>query len=637
MMLKGIANGVPKDITRIPMKGKNLYNSAETSWTMGILDDDGNQTSSSQSHYTSNFTSVFPGISHYLGGFLGRDQTAHRIYFYDANKRWISRTAQLSVDNRVFTPPAGCYYIQIQASVSVTGSDWMLNLGSTPLPYEPYGYQEGWEVRKGDGTLIWGRNDTISVNSGTLPIKGYGVPLKGVEVEGNMTQESPNLVNPADNVPGYQNNDGSIHVPGSGNEMTTDFLPFTGTIYARIKATTSGNINWVAYNSEKQALYFYGGNWSGANPSFTISPNTYYDTAYIRISWTQGATQPICVTTTQQSAFVPFEPEPDTPNWPDETGERTGNLFDWNWLVDGYHLSQQTGLPETNARRTSILQPIDVSSIGRLYISYDTIGNPNVRAMYSILDSNDTLIRRVTQIASGDLIDVSGGSKLYVAFYDNITSANTVTKNNVSNIMLNTGSTALPYEPFGYKITITNAGQTVPIYLGQMQTVRQIKKLVLTGEEAWSISNSRFYLASLTPDYLRGANQILAMCSHYVSSPQVTSAINVPAGCISFSYTSAQRLYCYDTSIATIPAFKQYLAEQYAAGTPVTVWYVLAEPQTAIVNEPIRKIGTYADTLTVTDQDVTITPADGNDTITVDTTLPPSALSITGHVKARSV
>lgn len=180
-----------------------------------------------------------------------------------------------------------------------------------------------------------------------------------------------------------------------------------------------------------------------------------------------------------------------------------------------------------------------------------------------------------------------------------------------------------------WTIPITCAGQTVPVYLGQVSTTRRIKKLVLTGEENWGISNSRFYLASLTPDYLRGANQVLAVCSHYISSPQVASAMNVPAGCISFSYAAAQRLYCYDTSITTVPGFKEFLAAQYTAGTPVTVWYVLAEPETGIVNEPLCKIGDYADELSSTDAGVSIPTVKGQNTLTVDTDLQPSEMTIT--------
>ncbi len=43
---------------------------------------------------------------------------------------------------------------------------------------------------------------------------------------------------------------------------------------------------------------------------------------------------------------------------------------------------------------------------------------------------------------------------------------------------------------------------------------------------------------------------------------------------------TTHRLYLRNTAAANVTAFKQYLAQQYAAGTPVTVWYPLAEETT---------------------------------------------------------
>lgn len=81
------------------------------------------------------------------------------------------------------------------------------------------------------------------------------------------------------------------------------------------------------------------------------------------------------------------------------------------------------------------------------------------------------------------------------------------------------------------------------------------------------------------------------------------------------------------TDVATTAAsFNQWLADQYAAGTPVTIWYVLAAPETAIVNEPLMKIGDYADTLSNAAQ---IPTTEGANSITVDTTIQPSEFTAT--------
>lgn len=191
--------------------------------------------------------------------------------------------------------------------------------------------------------------------------------------------------------------------------------------------------------------------------------------------------------------------------------------------------------------------------------------------------------------------------------------------------MLNTGSTALPYEPYGWSEKITCAGQTTPVYLGQTQTVRRIKKLVLTGDENWEITgnNSYVYLnkkdlpALQMPEY-----QLL--CTHFVES----TVNGMHNGNNWVLQTTA-----YKSVASDIATWKSWLAQQYATGTPVTIWYVLATPETAIANEPLAKIGDYADELHSTDAAVTIQTVKGQNTLTVDTELQPSSVSLTGGIK----
>lgn len=189
-------------------------------------------------------------------------------------------------------------------------------------------------------------------------------------------------------------------------------------------------------------------------------------------------------------------------------------------------------------------------------------------------------------------------------------------------VMLNSGSTALPYEPYGYKIPITNAGQTVPVYLGEVPTVRRVKKIAFDGTEGWTenTSGENTFRARLVLSQAN-INSVAGYCSHL---PFVATGISqdIPlAGC----YNSAAFLRFDRTMVNNITDFKSYLAAQYAAGTPVTVWYVLAEPETAVVNEPLAKIGNYADELFDAAQ---IPTKRGPNTLTVGTTVQPSFASI---------
>lgn len=183
-----------------------------------------------------------------------------------------------------------------------------------------------------------------------------------------------------------------------------------------------------------------------------------------------------------------------------------------------------------------------------------------------------------------------------------------------------------------YKIPISNGQQTTNIYLGSTPSTRQIKKLVLDGSELWAAHATRpnLYTLNSVSDYLHAINPA-PICSHY-SAKTVASAAAVENNNLALYYNSTQPttslLYIKDEEIATVADLKSYLADQHANGTPVTVWYVLATPQTATINEPLQKIGEYADSVNMADTGIVITTVRGNNVLTVDTTVQPSEVYI---------
>ena len=83
-----------------------------------------------------------------------------------------------------------------------------------------------------------------------------------------------------------------------------------------------------------------------------------------------------------------------------------------------------------------------------------------------------------------------------------------------------------------------------------------------------------------------------------------------------------------DLNYSSLDDYKSYVATQYSSGNPICVWYVLETPQTNIIlNEPIRKIGDYADTVTAANVPTTGTA----EQFDVQTTLKPSEVSLTYH------
>ena len=174
------------------------------------------------------------------------------------------------------------------------------------------------------------------------------------------------------------------------------------------------------------------------------------------------------------------------------------------------------------------------------------------------------------------------------------------------NIMLNLGATALPYEPY-VEPTETN------IYLGEAQTTRRIKKLVLTGTENMT-------------DIVEYYN-----CGVSISSIAWSTARSTTGGfTVSNNGRGLWASKSYFSGFETATDFKSYLAQQYQNGTPVTIWYILANPETGIVNEPLMKIGDYADTITMAQAGVTIPTIRGTNILDMASTVKPSEVYIKG-------
>ena len=169
-----------------------------------------------------------------------------------------------------------------------------------------------------------------------------------------------------------------------------------------------------------------------------------------------------------------------------------------------------------------------------------------------------------------------------------------------------------------YKIPISSANTTTNIYLGEVETTRKIKKLVLTGKETWQLWNGNYFSSII--DRKGAINTIV--CSHFINSS--TGGISYSNSAI-LGLKIAAAVVSFITSVSEL---KTWLATQYAAGTPVIVWYVLAEPETAVVNEPLRKIRDHADTVSYEQAGAQIPTLHGNTVIDVLTALKPSQMYI---------
>lgn len=312
-------------------------------------------------------------------------------------------------------------------------------------------------------------------------------------------------------------------------------------------------------------------------------------------------------------------PSPSSIIMPDECGNKTANLFysSKNQTVGStLHITQTIGSSsfvlnkDVSQSDTSANIDIDITLPAGTYtlsvIGLNLYNNDYDRVF--LRDDNSTIVVQNVQVNRPQSFTLTETTHIYRATV--VADAQSTYANTNISIMLNTGQTALPYQPYGYKIPILSGNTTTNVYLGEVETTRRIQKYEFTGEE--NISD--------IGDYYNTNVSVLSVAWSATTSTTGGFQIN----------NSGNRIWAiksYFSSYATAADFKTYLQQQYSAGTPVCVWYVLATPTTGIVNEPIRKIGNYADSISVSNLPTTGTA----EQFDVDTTLKPSEVQLTYH------
>lgn len=218
----------------------------------------------------------------------------------------------------------------------------------------------------------------------------------------------------------------------------------------------------------------------------------------------------------------------------------------------------------------------------------------------------------------------------------------------VYTIMINENSVALPYEPYGYKIPVTVSNGTnsvtTPVYIGSEPlhkigdytdyvdfkrgvVVRRIRKIVLKGEEknGWANPVYRVPISLPLTEATISINALLICASHYITNESSENSedfkdvhtIRRSTGGKAAWFFIPKSFFSGEINKENcISQFKAYLATQYSSGTPVTVWYVIDEPQEEQL-ESLLPIQTFKD----------------SDVLTADTTVQPSEIYIKGKIR----
>lgn len=251
----------------------------------------------------------------------------------------------------------------------------------------------------------------------------------------------------------------------------------------------------------------------------------------------------------------------------------------WNTeLTNGYSLDEN-GLPVINNRCCATLSPIYYKNIDNSKISYNA-SSTNTHVMYSVFN-DDILIRRLNCI-SGDTLDMSGGNKVYFSFYQNDM---IVLASDISKIQIEFGDVITEYEPYFTPIQtpiyINNSLKKIDDYSDIIDfkrgvLERKINKYTMTGEENLTIYSGTLFSLDLPlsidiPPSVKGPLK----CTHYMTCSQtdfyygrVTTGISTRQG---------RGILFGHEGITTVEEFKKYLKKQYDSGTPIVIYYILAE------------------------------------------------------------
>lgn len=321
-------------------------------------------------------------------------------------------------------------------------------------------------------------------------------------------------------------------------------------------------------------------------------------------------------------------PTPDAPITPQECGDRTGNLVTETITnVSGYFrvlFDKKELLSAVETERTltiSFETDVELSSNSVYLVTID----PSYSRIVTVIFGIGTVSATFT-LSDDDVAAIQAAQTSRFQVYKSGADFS-----NSDNAMLETGDITNPYVPYGYKIPLSLS--TTPIYLDEPirrigdyadevssdgAVTRRIRKLVLTGTERWNIYSTAVVQQFYTQDQNIGG---LALSSAFSTVAPYGMTANYRTGNFGcYTVTSgteiAFQMHGARDVFNSQSAWTEYLSAQYAAGTPVTVWYVLATPTTETITAP------------------TLTTAKGSNTLTVGTELQPSAVSVTGNIKA---
>lgn len=293
------------------------------------------------------------------------------------------------------------------------------------------------------------------------------------------------------------------------------------------------------------------------------------------VSITDGAARPAVqlVTHIEPVQSGSGDPSPDNvrpiSGWNKVAAQRTGkNIAEF---VDGLAIYTD-GSVLSHDKRCATKNPIKIKA-GYSYV----VSGVGVLFIYALYTENMEMIRRITSIAPGTVLDTSGGAYMHVCAYIDEETVATVETNKPQ---VELGTIATPYEPCQGQTLTADLPETVyggfrNWTSGEQKSTKYVYQF--TGDEVFAKSPSRaVYSMTWDNNLLNGwiakietdQNNKNIVCSHFRGEAYV----GMSDDCVStYLGTQGKAIGFFSPAHSDAAAFAAFLKQQYSAGTPVTV------------------------------------------------------------------
>jgi len=549
-------NGTPTPSNPIPIytvsgdnevlvRGKNLIPTNVNDWESGHYDTNGNKAGYATRIRLKELLPIKPSTTYYYNS----NNIGIIVRTYDRTRKFI-RSVGIINTNTTFTPNANEYYLGISIDrkldtyVENTDKLFFCYNSQTDKTWEAY-TGNSYRVDFGGKNLLKITGETRTINGVTFTQNSDGsISVRGTATANafytstTLQQIEPNRL---------------MKLSGCPNGGSTS----TYRLILRVRSNTTTNITTISNTGGGANIPQYANAHYILGEIYVYSGQTVDLTFYPQVEYVNSSSDPA----TEYSPYVsnPIQLN-KIGNYVDSIKKSSGkNLFDKDNVQAGYYINTNTGVPYANAVwDTSYLIKVE----------------PNTSYTISNGGSNGQLM--IAQYKGNE--QTQANFITYTQTSNGATNTLTITTNELceyiivghrndrgqTNIMLNEGSTALPYEPYGNSWYIE----------------KNIGKVVLNGTENWAINRNGtanwYYYANISSiTIITDSTSSNTLCDHYTWGSVGVSNTNTGYYIVKNGGQVRIRYGAEDT----VANYKTWLGNNN-----VTLYYQLANPTYEIID-----------------------------------------------------